>query len=256
MGPVVGITCASTVMPGWSRFSPGHLCDFLDREYSAAVQHLGACPVLVPNVPEEKILQGLMESLDGLVISGGTDVNPRRYGEDPLPGMGEIDAPRDECEIMLARVALEQDLPLLGICRGIQVLNIAAGGTLFQDIQTQIDKPLKHRQSADKSVVTHRVTVEKKSLLGGILQEETLWVNGMHHQAIKDLGRGLAVNARSSDGIIEGVESTRNRFVIGVQWHPEGNWREDSHSRGIFEAFVHAARSGARRAALTGKVKG
>lgn len=256
MEPLIGITCATTVRPGWSQFSPGHLCDFLDREYSAALQEAGACPLLIPNVLQGKTLRRLLESLDGLIISGGTDVNPRRYGEDPLPGLGEIDAPRDECELTLARLALERDLPLLGICRGIQVLNIAAGGTLFQDIQTQVPEPLKHRQSADKSVVTHRVKIEKKSLLAGILREETLWVNGMHHQAVKELGDGLSASARSGDDIIEGVEGTGNRFVIGVQWHPEGNWREDSHSRKLFQAFVEAARSGARRGALTGKSKG
>lgn len=253
MGLIIGITCASTVDAGWGRFSPGHRCDLLDREYSAAIQELKACPVLIPNLPHEKTLRDLMDLLDGLLISGGTDINPRRYGEDSLPGLGEIDAPRDECELLLARMALDRDLPLLGICRGMQVLNVAAGGTLFQDIQIQIPNSLKHRQDADKGVPTHRVTIEKKTRLHGIFQKEILWVNGKHHQAVKDLGSGLSVSARSPDGVIEGIESSGSRFVVGVQWHPEGNWKEDPDSVKLFTAFISAARTEARRGALAGK---
>ncbi|HLC26185.1 MAG TPA: gamma-glutamyl-gamma-aminobutyrate hydrolase family protein [bacterium] len=253
MGPIIGISCASIVESGWGRFSPGHRCDLLDREYSSAIQELKACPILIPNVLHGKTLKDVMDLLDGLLISGGTDVNPCRYGEDPLPGLGEIDAPRDECELAQARMALDRDLPLLGICRGMQVLNVAAGGTLFQDMQTQIPNSLKHRQDADKEVLTHRVAIEKKTLLYGILQKETLSVNGKHHQAVKDLGAGLTISAKAPDGVIEGIENPGSRFVVGVQWHPEGNWKEDSDSMKIFAAFVSAARVGARRGALTGK---
>jgi putative glutamine amidotransferase len=210
-------------------------------EYSQAVLNAGGAPVIIPAEQDRASLERILAAAQGIILSGGPDLNPRSYGEEPLPGLGEVDEALDRMELAAARLAIETDIPLLAICRGIQVLNVALGGSLYQDIPTQRPESICHNPKADKGVNTHRVLIEKGCRLRQMMGKSAIWVNSKHHQAIKGLGAGLVPAARASDGVLEAVELPAKRFVLGVQWHPEGTWRDDPWSKKIFQAFVHAA---------------
>ncbi|MBW1979971.1 MAG: gamma-glutamyl-gamma-aminobutyrate hydrolase family protein [Deltaproteobacteria bacterium] len=242
MLPLIGITCSRLVGGAWGLYSRGHFMDYTFAEYSEAVHSCGGAPMLIPAVHGQDSLESIISRLDGLILSGGPDVHPRFYGEQPLKGLGDVDEELDLMELAVARMAVEKDLPLLAICRGIQVLNVALGGTLYQDIGRQVRRSINHSQQADKGVNTHTVHLEKDTLLHRLIGEEVIWVNGRHHQAIKDLAEELRVSARAPDGVIECVEHRSRAFVLGVQWHPEGTWKSDPHSKKFFRALAAASR--------------
>jgi len=241
MRPLIGITCSRQIGGAWGAYDPGHLMDYTYDDYSRAVLHSGGAPVLIPVAQDPESVGTILDRVDGLLLSGGPDVNPRLYGEDPLPLLGDSDEALDLTELALTRGALERNLPLFGICRGIQVLNVALGGTLFQDVSTQVDGAINHVQLAPKDVFTHKVRLEPESMLARILKRRTLEVNGKHHQAVKKVAPGLTVAARARDQVIEAVENPERDFVLGVQWHPEGTWRKDPLSRKLFKALVEAS---------------
>ncbi|MGA9537900.1 MAG: gamma-glutamyl-gamma-aminobutyrate hydrolase family protein, partial [Desulfobacterales bacterium] len=166
---------------------------------------------------------------------------PRHYGEPPRANLGEIDDELDRMELKAARVAHRKDLPILAICRGIQTLNVCLGGTLYQDIPSQIEGAINHNQKADKSINTHSVKIASGTCLAGIFKRKTVWVNGKHHQAVKDTAAGLIASAVAEDGVVEAVEDPARKFVVGVQWHPEGTWKVDQNSGKLFHAFIKAA---------------
>ena len=230
--PLIGLVCAH------QRENPDRY--YVNNANIQAVIKSGGVPVLLPYQPKEQILR-LVEGLDGLVLPGGTDVDPNRYGENPLVECGEIDPLWDELDLWAAGFALERNLPILAICRGVQVLNVALGGTLVQDISSQIKNPLKHQQEAPTWYATHDVTVQSASLLGNIWGTAPSRVNSFHHQAIAKVGRGLRIVATAPDGVIEAVESTEHRFVLGVQWHPEHMVEHYPAANRIFQHFVQAA---------------
>jgi putative glutamine amidotransferase len=215
--------------------------DYTLSEYSQAILNAGGAPVILPAAQDRKSLEAILGSVQGLILSGGPDIHPRRYGEEPLAGLGEVDEALDRMELLAAGLAIEQDLPLLGICRGIQVLNVALGGTLYQDIAPQMPESICHTPKADKAVNTHTVRLEAGSRLHKLFGKREIWVNGKHHQAVRDIAPGLTVAARARDGVVEAVEHPLKRFVIGVQWHPEGTWRDDPYSQKLFSAFIQAA---------------
>jgi putative glutamine amidotransferase len=239
--PLIGITCSRMTGGAWGMYSLGHFMDYALSDYSQAILHAGGAPVIVPAAQDRKSLARILSSLQGLLLSGGPDVHPRCYGEEPLAGLGEVDKALDYMELMAAELAIEKNLPLLGICRGIQVLNIALGGTLYQDIPSQVPESICHTPKTDKAVNTHTVQIEARSRLRRIFGKPEIWVNGKHHQAVKEGAPGLVVAARARDGVIEAVEHPGKRYVIGVQWHPEGTWRDDPFSRKLFRSFLHAA---------------
>jgi len=241
MKPLIGITCSRNVGGTWGLYSPGHFMDYTYEEYCEAILSCGGAPVIIPVPQDADTFQTILSRLDGLLLSGGPDINPRFYGEQPLPELGEVDAGLDRMELEAAKLAFRRDLPILGICRGIQTLNVSLGGTLYQDIPSQVQDSIGHSQKADKSVLTHSIRIEAGTLLHSIFKKREVWVNGKHHQAIKDLARGLTVSARATDSIIEAVEHRSKKFVVGVQWHPEGTWSNDIYSKRLFEAFVLAA---------------
>jgi putative glutamine amidotransferase len=144
-------------------------------------------------------------------------------------------------ELEVARAAVNRDIPTLAICRGIQVLNVSQKGTLYQDVGSQVSEAINHGQKADKGVLTHMVRIAPDSRLSAILESEAIWVNSKHHQAVNAPGPGLMISARASDGVIEALEHPGRRFVLGVQWHPEGTWQHDLYSRKLFEALIQAA---------------
>jgi len=239
--PLIGITCSRLTGGAWGMYSLGHFMDYALSDYSQAILHAGGAPVIVPAAQDRKSLTRILSALQGLILSGGPDVHPRRYGEEPLAGLGEVDEALDHMELLAAELAIEKNLPLLGICRGIQVLNVALGGTLYQDISSQVPESICHTPKTDKAVNTHTVNIEPGSRLHKLIGRREIWVNGKHHQALKGLATGLVVAARAKDGVIEAVELAGKRFAVGVQWHPEGTWRDDLQSKKLFRSFVRAA---------------
>lgn len=209
--------------------------------YMEGLTQAGAIPVMLPLTADREDLARLVEELDGVLLSGGHDVDPAVYGEKPLPQCGVPCTPRDEMEQILLELTLEQDKPVLGICRGIQFLNAALGGTLYQDIPTQRPSHLEHHQTPPYDQPVHRVELKREGPLARLLEAETLEVNSYHHQGIKTLATGLEEMARAEDGLIEAVWMPGKRFVWGVQWHPEFSWKTQEASRRILKAFVRAA---------------
>ncbi len=193
----------------------------LAQAYYMSVVEAGGTPVVIPSYDNEQALVSLLERLDGIVLSGGADIDPDFLGEEPLDCVS-INPRRDMQELTLVRLAVDRQIPLLGICRGIQVLSAALGGKLYQDICTQHDRPcIEHSQTIARGLPSHSVSIEKDSLLYTILKTDRLAVNSFHHQAVKEVPAGFRVTATAPDGIIEAMESTAFRDIIGVQWHPE-----------------------------------
>ncbi|MBO4561545.1 MAG: gamma-glutamyl-gamma-aminobutyrate hydrolase family protein, partial [Bacteroidaceae bacterium] len=193
----------------------------LAQAYYMSVLEAGCTPVVIPSYDDEKALTSLLDSLDGIVLSGGADIDPEFLREEPLDCVS-INPRRDMQELLLVRLAVDRQIPVLGICRGIQVLAAALGGNLYQDIKSQHDRPcIEHSQTIVRGLPSHEVSIEKDSLLYSLMGTETLAVNSFHHQAVKEAPAGFRVTATASDGIIEGMESTAFRPILGVQWHPE-----------------------------------
>jgi len=241
--PLIGITGFQTALAG---HGPRVLAQGQLISYLKAVAGAGGAPLIVPTDLEEGILQIIFDCLDGLVLPGGVDVSPHIYGEAPHDKLGRVDEALDRTELALARWAVTVDHPLLAICRGIQVLNVALGGTLHQDIPSQLPDALEHHRFRSRGYPpddrAHHVTVEPSSRLAAMLGVTEVMTNSRHHQAIKDPASELAAVAHTSDGLIEGVEIPDARFVVGVQWHPENLVDEDPAMRHLFETFVEAAR--------------
>ncbi len=188
----------------------------LRRVYCDQIVHAGGVPVVLPPVDDAEVLINMLEGIDGLVLTGGADYNPLWYGEQPEKELHTINSTRDLPELLLTRLAFNRQIPILGICRGVQTMAIALGGNLVQDLKT----PLKHGQDAPRSEATHSVTITEGSTLYALYGQET-FVNSFHHQAVKDCGSHLHVVATAPDGVIEAVESTEQKALMGVQWHPE-----------------------------------
>jgi putative glutamine amidotransferase len=216
----------------------------LQERYSRAVQEAGAIPLVLPIMPALASMQRALESLHGLIVSGGNfDINPRLYGEEPIKAMRSILEERTQFELGLIALALERDMPILGVCGGAQAINVALGGSLYQDIQSQVAGAAEHERSSIKDSGGHAVTIIKGTKLRKIVGCESLEVNTTHHQAVKKLGKGLIVNAAAEDRVVEGIESRKHTFVLGVQWHPEFLVQRDRAQRKIFSAFVSACAS-------------
>jgi len=216
----------------------------LAKAYVNAVIQSGGTPVVIPPHLPESHLRSIFEHLDGLLFSGGGDIAPAFYGEKASELLWRIDEERDQTEISLARWALAEGLPTLGICRGIQVLNVAAGGTLIQDIATQTASTITHNLVVGNSmsIISHTVAIQPQTRLSGIFGVGQLAVNSAHHQAVKALGAGLAITAQAPDEVIEGIEAVEHPFCVGVQWHPEALVDEHPEMRAIFAALIEASR--------------
>jgi putative glutamine amidotransferase len=232
MRPIIGITCATK-----------NSANSIGTRYTDAIEHAGGTPILLPMTQNDLCLADFLSVIDGLLLSGGVDVDPFFYGEEPRPEQGTIDVARDRAEMSLIPRAIEVDLPILAICRGIQMLNVAAGGTLYQDVSMASNTILKHRQEAPGSYATHAIDVRERSHLQSILGQSEIRVNSFHHQAVRDPASGFAVSAVACDGIVEGIESRHNSFVIGVQFHPELMWQNNPPIASLFVAFVNAAKA-------------
>ena len=245
MTPVIGIT--ATLKQDVDCVAERPLGKFVraDLDYVEGVAEAGGVPVVLPPVVGVRGAEALLEGLDGLLLSGGSDLDPGYYGESPVPELGVTLPERDAFEMALLEHALRRKIPILGICRGMQVLNVALGGTLYQDLPSQMDHMvlLGHRQETPKWQPTHEVEVDGGSKVAEILGADELKVNSYHHQAIKELASGLVAVAYAPDGVIEAVESgdLSKRWVIGVQWHAEAMREAGPGHRNLFEAHVCAA---------------
>ena len=206
----------------------------LRRVYCDQIVRAGGIPMVLPPVDDAEVLINMLEGIDGLVLTGGADYNPLWYGEQPEKELHTINSTRDLPELLLTRLAFNRQIPILGICRGVQTMAIALGGNLVQDLKT----PLKHSQDAPRSEATHSVTITEGSTLYGLYGQET-FVNSFHHQAVKDCGSHLHVVATALDGVIEAVESTEQKALMGVQWHPE--WMGDEGLK-LFEWLTQRSR--------------
>lgn len=217
----------------------------MNHRYYTAVASAGAAPFMIPLLEDEEALRALYERLDGVFIAGGVDVDPGSYGEERHELCGRTDPPRDRVELLFARWALEEGRPLFGVCRGMQVINVAAGGTLLQDCATHHPNAIKHDyfpSSYARDYLAHPVRVEGGTRLREAFGAESVLVNSMHHQGVARLGAGLRASAHAPDGLVEALEGGGEAFAVGVQWHPEMLLDTDPGTRRLFAAFIDAAR--------------
>lgn len=239
MQPLIGITAdfKSVEKPVNRR----HKFYWVKTEMIEAVERAKGSPVIVPDCVDFQSARNIVNRLDGLLISGGDfDIDPAFYGEKREKTVKVINSKRTRSELYLLKAALKEGKPVLGICGGIQLINVYFGGTLYQDIPTQVKKAFNHVQKTHPKNGSHKVQVLEWTRLASITREHRFKVNSTHHQSVKDLGKGLEVAAVSSDGIIEALELTGNLFVIGVQWHPEF-LSKDRYQLRIFRSFIKAA---------------
>jgi putative glutamine amidotransferase len=213
---------------------------YLSRHYSEAVEAAGGAPVHISLIPKVDYVDAVVAGLDGLLLPGSdSDIDPLRYGQQPHPSLGSVHAIKDATDLLLIDAVERKQLPLFAICYGMQALNVSRGGTLIQDIRSQLPEAIKHEQGAPRDRPSHAVRVEAGTKLSEILRTPNLLVNSHHHQSVETLGANLVATAWSSDGVIEAIEDPRpDRFVVAVQWHPELGWDHDTFSQRLFESFV------------------
>jgi putative glutamine amidotransferase len=221
----------------------------MNERYYEAVAASGGAPVLVPLLKDEDALRATYDACDGILIPGGVDMDPATYGEAPHEKLGRIDPDRDRVELQLATWCISDRKPLLGLCRGLQVINVARGGTLFQDIDAQLEGAIRHdyfpTYGFERDYLSHDVAVVPSTRLRTLFNSDQLAVNSMHHQGIRRLGDGLVASAHAADGLIEAVESPNGHWMIGVQWHPEVFDHDDPRTHQLFRDFVRAAMAAA-----------
>lgn len=233
--PIIGVTCFYLTTP-CARSA-------VNQQYVDAIAAAGGAPILIPVGVDELAIDRIYSILDGLLLPGGDDVAPEHYRETAHPHLGEVDPLRDDLELTLTRRALDDDLPILGVCRGIQLLAVAAGGTLYQDLPTELDSITRHEvREFGRDHLAHAIAIEPGSRLGAMLGESTTRVNSFHHQAVRDVPKGFLVSARSSDGVVEAIEGIGDRYAVGVQCHPEEMWAASAPEFArLFSGFVDAA---------------
>ncbi|HEV7747740.1 MAG TPA: gamma-glutamyl-gamma-aminobutyrate hydrolase family protein [Pyrinomonadaceae bacterium] len=216
---------------------------YLARYYSEAVEAAGGAPVHISLIPKSDYISSVMDELDGVLLPGSdSDIDPSRYGAEPHPNLGGVHPVKDETDLLVLDEIEKRRLPLFAICFGLQALNVSRGGTLIQDIPSQLPNAIKHQQGAPRDRPSHAIKLQQSSLLFSLASGERVFVNSHHHQAVERVGRDLVATAWSSDGLIEAVEDTRpERFALGVQWHPELGWERDRLSQALFKRFIAVA---------------
>lgn len=237
MKPLIGISSGTFHDKAWCPPIAGHRQSYID-----AVVNAGGVPLLIPPLADEAVLRALYERIDGVLLAGGGDIAPSWYGEEPHAYLGNVDTARDHTEMPLARWAFAESKPILGICRGVQVLNVALGGSLYQDIPSQIDTTLEHDVSYTKedwTYMAHELRIASDSRLARVLGVAQLRTNSLHHQSVKAIATGLRPTAWAPDGVIEALEGHNGSFVMGVQCHPEALQEQaDPRWQGLFRALV------------------
>lgn len=238
MKPVIGITSTLVKL---NEMSEGV---YVHQDYYRGIEACGGFPLILPTTDPETF-QRLINLCDGVIFSGGEDVDPQFYGAEPQQNLGPTLPKRDKAEIAGVRYVIDQQKPLLAICRGIQVLNVALGGTLYQDLPSQYPNALQHMQKSARPLDTHWVDLEEESRLHAIFGSTRVRVNSLHHQALRDVADTLRVTGTASDGMIEAVEYAGPIFTVGVQWHPESMWERDPLMKALFQTFVNECKESA-----------
>ena len=217
---------------------------YLSRHYSEAIEAAGGAPVHLSLIPKPDYVAAVMDDLDGVLLPGSdSDIDPLRYDAEPHPNLGSVHPVKDETDLLVLKEIEKRRLPLFAICFGMQALNVSRGGTLIQDIPSQLPNAIKHQQGVPRDRPSHAIKLAQPSLLLSLAPHDQVLVNSHHHQAVEKVGRDLIATAWTSDGLIEAVEDSRaGRFALGVQWHPELGWKEDRLSQALFERFIAASR--------------
>ncbi|WP_077301478.1 gamma-glutamyl-gamma-aminobutyrate hydrolase family protein [Virgibacillus pantothenticus] len=233
MNPVIGIT------PSIQNETNMH---FVSAANIAAIKGAGGIPIILPFVVSEDQIRQIGNMIDGLYLTGGNSIDPTLFHEEPHPKLGEINPIRDQYEVAIIEEMQTQQKPILGVCRGCQILNVALGGDMYQDIYAQIDgELLQHKQHAPANHASHFVHVKEETLLREIVETERIKVNSRHHQANRNPGKDIQISGIASDGVVEAIESKQAPFILGVQWHPEDlATAGDTVSKRIYNAFVQA----------------
>lgn len=221
---------------------------YLSRHYSEAVEAAGGAPLHISLITNSEYIAAVTDGLDGILLPGSdSDVDPLRYGHEPHQALGRVNSIKDETDLLVLEEIERRRLPLLGICFGMQVLNVSRGGTLVQDIASQVQGAIKHEQGAPRDRPSHRIRLLDESRLALLAERGEAVVNSHHHQTIETVGRDLVASAWAADGLVEALEDPRSdRFVTAVQWHPELGWERDPLSQALFSCFVSAAGQYAR----------
>jgi len=216
---------------------------YLARTYSEAVEAAGGIPVHLSLIPKAEYVETILSKLDGVLLPGSaSDVDPLRYGREPHRRLGSVHPLRDETDALVLSEVERRGMPLLAICFGLQIWNVHRGGTLIQDIESELPDAIRHEQGAPRGRRSHRVRLLAESALAGLADGESALVNSHHHQAIETVGDGLRATAWTADGLIEALEDQRTgRWALGVQWHPEIEWEQDAFSENLFKSFIEAA---------------
>lgn len=236
MRPLIGIACHAEF-----RQDTGRPIYCNNRTYSHAVEYAGGIPILIPMLHDMNALETLLARLDGILFSGGVDVEPARYSEEPHQLLGRTSEELDEFELTLAQWALHEDMPLLGICRGMQLLNVALGGSLYQDLGALYPGSIEHcHHDKPRTTIIHEVFVEPGSHMEKALGASRVNANSLHHQAIKQPGKGVIITGRAEDGVAELMEVPSHRFVLAAQCHPEEIYMKENAFANLFSTFVAA----------------
>lgn len=238
--PIIGIS-SSIIVEEKGAFS-GYERAYVNKDYVDAVINNGGIPVIIPFSKNKEIIREQVEMIDGLILSGGHDVYPFNYGQEPKPKLGQVFPERDEYDFELLQNAKEKEIPILGICRGLQIMNVFEGGSLYQDLSYIGNEVLKHEQNDKPELKIHTVTLDKDSKLYDIFKIDKFLINSFHHQAIYELGKNFKVVARANDGVIEAIEAINYPFYIGVQWHPEMLEKTDKLMKDLFSEFIKSAK--------------
>ena len=224
---------------------------YLGRDYSEAVEAAGGLPIHISLIPKAEYIESVVAQLDGILLPGSDSyVDPLRYGQQPHPQLGTVQTIKDETDLLVIAAAERRQIPIFAICFGMQVLNVSRGGTLIQDINSQVPNAIKHEQGAPRDRPSHHIRLSENTRLSNIGGAVDALVNSHHHQAIESVGGNLVATAWSTDGVVEALEDPRpDQFIVGVQWHPEIGWQNDLFSQRLFRAFVNEA-TNAREADL------
>lgn len=219
---------------------------FLLRSYFSAIIDAGAIPLMLSPDMDDDMIDVCLKRLDGLFLAGGNDIAPECFGAQPVEELGEVNPLRDQLEMKLIPRAFAMNMPVLGICRGVQIMNVAMGGTLWQDLPSQYRTqdgrpPIAHRQTCPDFYPSHSVSIDKDSNLQSLLSAQKIQVNSFHHQAVADVAPEMRASAYAPDGVIEAIEHPFHPFFLGVQWHPERYYDRIQNAKDLFHAFAHAA---------------
>lgn len=239
--PIIGVT--PTLLIADEEHFHGQERSCLTQEYINAVYSGGGVPMVFGVVQDESAIRAQIELVDGIILSGGWDVNPLLYDEEPSSLLQFIYPERDSFELKVIKIAYELNKPILGICRGMQILNVAFGGSLYQDLSHYSASSLQHVQKARRYEPSHTVEIVRSTLLHKIFGADVIMANSFHHQAIKSIAPGFQVSAKAKDGVIEAFEKPGKQFIVGVQWHPEMMFRFHPDMLKIFTSFIQAAQN-------------